>query len=113
MLLVLATTLGLGGLSAPVVRALGLTATDSASRASGGGGGGGGAALRRASSEGSDAAAAAAQPLMGVVAADAADAGGDDGDEAGWMRRGWRHLDRDYLQPLFGGSARPRLHTHE
>eukprot|EP00908_Phaeocystis_cordata_P000385 Transcript_10407.p1 GENE.Transcript_10407~~Transcript_10407.p1 ORF type:complete len:694 (-),score=239.82 Transcript_10407:94-2175(-) len=107
MLLVLATTLGLGGLSAPVVRALGLTATDSASRASGGGGGGGGAALRRVSSEGSDAAAAAAQPLMGVVAADAADAGGDDGDEAGWMRRGWRHLDRDYLQPLFGGSARP------
>ena len=92
IVLVLASTLGLGGGTAPLVKLLRLTQPSGSALPS-----------RTASATG---AAAAAQPLMDPTA------GGDGGralpplpEEEGWMMRRWRTLDHDYLQPWFGGAA--------
>lgn len=90
MLVVLATTLGLGGLTAPVVRFLGLSDCDETGSRAG--------SMPDVSSQ-----QVTRQPLL-TSASPASQPSG--------IRHMWRHVDRTYLQHWFGGAAglrkRPR-----
>ena len=90
MFIVVLTTLGLGGLTAPFVRLVGQAS----------------AGLTRASSDGRS------QPLISPAASStlgsAFSVGAPPSSAGGRLWRAWRTLDRRYMQVWFGGAAGPR-----